>query len=309
MVIKVKKIELKKLILIDGNALVHRAYHALPRFIAPDGRLVNAVYGFISILIKILKDFQPDYILATFDLAGPTFRHQIYKEYKATRVKMPDELYAQIPIIKEALKALNVAIYEKQGFEADDIIGSIVKMFDNSLKVKTFIFTGDLDTLQLVDRDTEVIALKKGISEVIIYDEKTIFERYGLKPKQLIDFKGLCGDPSDNIIGVKGIGEKTAIDLLKKFGNLENIYKNLEYKDIRLSKSIKEKLLKNKNEAFFSRRLATIKTDVDINFKLEDTSCKKLTFNKFLEFLKSLNFQTLIKRIQEFTVQQKGLNL
>lgn len=218
----------KTLILIDGHALVHRAFHALPPLNTGGGELVNAVFGFTSILLKVLKDLAPDYIAATFDLAGPTFRHKEFEDYKATRVKAPDELYAQIARVKDVLGAFNIPVYEKEGFEADDVIGTIARQAKKD-KVKTIIVTGDLDTLQLVDKDTEVFTLKKGVKDTVFYDEAAVRARFeGLGPEQMVDYKGLKGDPSDNIPGVPGVGEKTAIELLKQYGSLDELYKELE---------------------------------------------------------------------------------
>ena len=209
---------IKKFVIIDSNALIHRAYHALPRLSTRKGELVNAVYGFISVLLKVLRELDPDYIAAAFDVAAPTFRHQEYKEYKATRVKAPDELYAQIPLVKEALEAFHIPVYEHEGFEADDIIGTLVEQAPKKQKISSLdmvIVTGDLDALQLVNSRTKVYTLRKGIQDTVLYGEKEVFERYGIKPEQLADLRGLRGDPSDNIIGVPGIGEKTAVKLLQ----------------------------------------------------------------------------------------------
>src|SRR5665647_674488 len=185
--------ETKKLVLIDGNALIHRAYHALPPLMTKKGELVNAVYGFSSVLFKVINDLKPDYILATFDLKGPTFRHKEYKEYKATRVKAPDELYAQIGRVKEVVLAMNIPIYEKEGFEADDVIGTMIKQSEENLEykgVENIIVTGDLDTLQLISSKTKVYALRKGMSDTVLYDEEAVKERYGLGAEQMIDYKG-----------------------------------------------------------------------------------------------------------------------
>src|SRR3989344_834665 len=197
----------EKLVLIDGNALVHRAFHALPP-LSQKGDPTNAVYGFASILLKVIRDLKPDYMIATFDLPAPTFRHSEFADYKAHRPKTPDELVSQFPKVKEVVGAFDIPIYEMAGFEADDIIGTITARITNhESRIKTIIITGDLDTLQLVDENTEVYTLKKGITETMIYDEKAVLERFdGLKPAQLNDFKGLKGDPSDNIPGVPGIG-------------------------------------------------------------------------------------------------------
>src|SRR3989344_1658760 len=246
----------KTLVLIDGHALVHRAYHALPPLNTGSGELVNAVFGFSSILLKMLKDLAPDYIAATFDLPGPTFRHKEFEEYKATRVKAPDELYAQITRVKEVLAAFNIPIFAKEGYEADDILGTILRQLKTNPsaalgvkneKLKTIIVTGDLDTLQLVDKNTSVYTLKKGVKDTIMYDEAAVRERFGgLSPGQMNDYKGLKGDPSDNIPGVPGIGEKTAVELLKEFSSLENLYKRLESKLPKLKTKNKKRKKKNK---------------------------------------------------------------
>lgn len=280
------------LILIDSNALIHRAYHALPPLKTKKGVLVNAVYGFVSVLLKVLRELKPDYLAATFDLAGPTFREIEYKEYKAKRVKPPQEMYDQIPLIKQILQTLNIPIYEKQGFEADDVIGTITSATPN---LETLIVTGDLDTLQLVDKNTKIYTLKKGIKDTIIYDAAAVFERYDLKPEQMIDLKGLKGDPSDNIPGVPGIGEKTAIELLKKFGSLKNLYQQIEKADCH--PKLKAKLLEYKDQAFFSQHLATIKQDVPIDFNLEDCRWGKYDKEKVIKLFKELEFNTLIERL------------
>lgn len=287
---------MKKLILIDGNALVHRAYHALPPLKTKKGQLVNAIYGFVSILFKVIQELKPDYLAATFDLAGPTFRDIEYKEYKAKRVKPPQELYDQIPKIKEIIKALDIPIYEKAGFEADDIIGTIVsKVSKAKPSVANIIVTGDLDALQLVNKQTEVYIPKKGIKDTIIYDRAAIKERYGLKPEQIIDLKGLKGDPSDNIPGVTGIGEKTALELVKKFGSLEKLYQKLESSD--LNPKLRARLLEYKEQAFFSKYLATIKRDVSFDFSLEKCRWGKFNQAKVIKLLEKLEFKTLIKRL------------
>ncbi|PIR73191.1 MAG: DNA polymerase I [Candidatus Moranbacteria bacterium CG10_big_fil_rev_8_21_14_0_10_35_21] len=280
----------KKLVLIDGNALIHRAYHALPPLTTKTGELVNAVYGFSSILLKVLNDLKPDYIAASFDLAGPTFRHKEYKEYKATRVKAPDDLYAQIDRVKEVVRAFNIPIFEKEGFEADDVIGTMAGQAD---KVETIIVTGDLDLLQLVKPKVKIYALRRGMSDIVIYDEKAVEERYGLKPEQMIDYKGLRGDPSDNIPGVKGIGEKTATELLKKYGTIENVYKNLS----EIKGAVKDKLERDKAQAILSKHLSEIVTNVPLTIDLEKAVMKDFDRKKIVELFQELNFFSLIKRI------------
>jgi len=285
---------MKRLILIDGNALIHRAFHALPPLKTKKGKIVNAVYGFSSILFRIIQELEPDYLIATFDLAGPTFRDLEYQGYKAKRVKPPQELYDQIPLIKKLVKALFIPIYEKKGFEADDLIGTIVQKVKDK-KIKVIIVTSDLDVLQLVNKQTEIYTLKKGIKDTVVYDQKAVKERYGLLPRQIIDYKGLKGDPSDNIIGVPGIGEKTAIDLIKKFGNLEKLYQKSSINT--LNPKLQARLLEYQDQAFFSRYLVTIKKDVPIDFNLRKWQLEKKNRTKTIKLLEELEFKSLIKRL------------
>ncbi len=288
----------KKLVLIDGNALIHRAYHALPPLTNKKGELVNAVYGFASTLLSVIEKFQPDYILATFDLKGPTFRHKEYNEYKATRVKAPDELYAQIGRVKEIVRAFNIPIYEKEGFEADDIIGTIVKQSEKSdleFETENIIVTGDLDTLQLVSPKTKVYALRRGISDTVIYDEKGVEEKYGLKPEQIVDFKGLRGDASDNIPGVKGVGEKTASDLLKRYKTIEGVYGHLA----EIKSAVREKLERDRAQAILSKKLATIVSDAPVKLILDEAMTRDFDRKKIIGLFQELNFFSLIKRLPE----------
>lgn len=287
---------MKRLVLIDANALIHRSFHALPPLTTKNGELVNAVYGFAAVLLKVLKELKPDYILTAFDLPKPTFRHLEYEAYKATRPKTPDELVGQFPIVKKVLKTFDIPILEKEGFEADDIIGTVTKKTGKD--IEDVVVTGDLDTLQLVDENTKIYTLKKGITDTIVYDEKAVKERYELEPEQLLDLKGLKGDPSDNIPGVPGVGEKTAIDLLKKFGTIENLYKKLEKGETKdIAESLKKKLLENKEQAFFSKKLATIRYDVPIKFDLD--ACRVETYNpqEVIKLFQELDFKSLINRL------------
>jgi len=294
----------KTLIILDANALIHRSFHALPDLRTPKGELVNAVYGFTSILLKVLREFNPDYIAAAFDVAGPTFRDEEYKEYKAKRIKAPDELYAQIPKIKEVLGAFNISIYEKQGFEADDVIGTIAKLIQRKQaypKVETIIVSGDLDTLQLVDKYTKVYTMRKGLLDTVVYDEEAVKKRFdGLTPSQMIDYKGLRGDPSDNIPGVTGVGEKTAIQLLLKFGSIDNIYKKLKKSGVALEgirPKIQEKLVQYKDQALFSRELATIRKDTPIDFNLEDLAWRNFDKSGIERVFSELGFRSLLNRL------------
>lgn len=284
-----------KFIIIDGNAILHRAWHALPPLTAKDGKLVNAVYGFAMIFIKVLKELKPAYIAVTFDKKAPTFRHEEFKEYKANRVKQPDELYDQIPRVKELVEAFGAPIYEKDGFEADDVIATLV----NQSSHENIIVTGDLDTLQLVDKMTKIYTSKKGITDMVIYDENMVKERYGLPPSQMIDFKALRGDPSDNIPGVKGIGEKTASELLQKFGSLEKIYEALtttESKDI--SPKIKEALITHQAEAKQAKRLVTLIKDVPLKFNQEEAAWQGINLPETIKLFQELGFKSLLNKIE-----------
>ena len=297
-----------KFVIIDGNALLHRAFHAVPPLTTKDGRLVNAVYGFVTILMRVMKDIKPRYIAATFDLKAPTFRHEEYEEYKATRVKQPDELYDQLEPIKEIVKAFNIPIYEVKGFEADDIIGTVSKKLDSNKEIDTFIVTGDLDTLQLVDDNTFVYTLKRSIADTIIYDESAVKERYqGLLPDQLIDYKALRGDPSDNIPGVKGIGDKTAIELLQIFGSLDGIYKNYQ-KSNKITPRIKELLKNYKQDAYMSKRLATIVTNVPLEFDLTDNEFTGVNREKVIKIFQDLEFKSLLGKVPDLEEKLKVNN-
>ena len=295
---------MKKLVLIDANALVHRAFHALPPTLnSPQGVPTNAVFGFTSVLIKMIKDLKPDYIAAAFDLAGPTFRHEEFAEYKSHRIKAPDELYLQVPYIKEILTKFGIPIFEKAGFEADDLIGALAEQSKVTDDLQVVIMTGDLDTLQLVEGNKVVVfTLRKGVTDTFTYNEKEVKVRYNLKPSQLTDFKGLKGDPSDNIPGVPGIGDKTASALIGEFGSIENLYTALEKgkKSKLLTPKLLERLVENKDQAFFSKRLATIIRDVEIDFDLAKTEWYAHLDRPALEkVLKDLALYSLVKRINE----------
>ncbi|MDD5527937.1 MAG: DNA polymerase I [Patescibacteria group bacterium] len=290
----------KKLIIIDGNALIHRSFHALPPTLrTKDGELVNAVYGFSAVLLKAWRELKPDYIALTLDMKGPTFRHKKYKEYKATRVKAPQDLYDQIPRVKEVATAFNIPIFELSGFEADDLIGTIDKKVDGG--VEKIIVTGDMDTLQLVDEDTKVFTMGHGLSESVIYDEARVKDRYGLDPDQMIDYKSLRGDPSDNIPGVKGIGEKTATELLQNFKTLEGVYDQLKIKNekLKIKPRIIELLKEHEKEAYLSRELATIKTDVPLDFDLEKCRAYDFDREKVAGVFSELGFKSLLPRVQD----------
>ncbi len=297
----------KRLILIDGHALVHRAYHALPPLTTKKGELVNAVYGFLLVLFKAIKDLKPDFIISTFDVSGPTFRHKKFEKYKAKRVKAPDELYNQVPRVKEVLQGFNIPFFEKAGYEADDLIATIATKVPKKQilpKIETIIVTGDSDTLQLVNKNTKVFALRRGVKDTVLYNEEEVSKKYGgLRPEQLPDFKGLVGDASDNIPGVIGIGEKTAAELIKKFGSLENLYKEIEEKTEK-SKEIKESLRKKlsdyKEQAIFSRELNLLDKNVDIDIDLKEAVWGNFNIEKVINILKDFEFYSLISRLSEF---------
>ncbi len=286
----------KKLILIDGNALIHRAFHALPPLTTKKGELVNAVYGFSSTLLSVVEQFQPDYVAASFDLAGPTFRHEEFADYKAHRQKAPDELYAQIPLVKKVVETFNIPIYEKAGFEADDVIGTLANQAQQQKEnIETIIVTGDMDALQLVNEKTKVFTMRRGLSDSVLFDEKAVWEKYSFSPDQLRDFKGLRGDPSDNIPGVKGVGEKTATGLLKEFGTLEKVYENLD----QVKGSVHDKLQEDKAQAILSKKLATIDCQVDVKLDLPSAILHEFDRDKITALFRELNFFSLIKRLPE----------
>src|SRR5579864_3800850 len=264
------------LVLIDGHAIIHRAFHAVPEdLVTSKGEAVNATFGFTSILIKALTDIKPDYIAVTFDRPTPTFRHQQFVEYKAHRPALPDIMRPQFARIREVVEAFGIPIYEKDGFEADDVLGTL-SVQATQQGVDTLILTGDMDTLQLVNEHVGVLVAKRGISETIEYNEAAVINRYGLPPDKLPDFKGLVGDKSDNIPGVPGIGEKTASKLIAEYGSLENVLANLDE-----LKPKEQKLLRDHTEqAKESKFLATIVLDAPVQLNLEACRIERLNRDK-----------------------------
>jgi DNA polymerase-1 len=297
-------------VIIDSNSIIHRAFHALPPFKNKEGELVNAVYGFLLVLFKLLKELKPKYFVACFDLPEPTFRKKAFAEYKATRKKAPDELYAQIPMVKNVLKVFNVPVFEKSGYEGDDLIGTLANSLTKGKedKVKNIIVSGDLDNLQLINENTFVYFLNKGVKNGLIYDAKMISDKYeGLTPLQLIEYKGLRGDISDNIPGVKGIGEKTALKLIKDFVSIKNLYDNLEKSD--LPKGVKEKLILGKEKAFLSRELSEIKRDVPLEVNMKNCEWGGYNEKEIVSMLKEFGFNSLIKNISTEEEKSVGQNL
>ncbi|MFC1600399.1 5'-3' exonuclease H3TH domain-containing protein [Patescibacteria group bacterium] len=286
---------LKKLIIVDANSLIHRAFHALPPFKTKKGELVNAVYGFYSILINILTRIKPDYLAVCFDVKKKTFRHEVYKEYKAKRVKAPDELYAQFDRIKELLNILEFPIFQKEGFEADDVIATVADKVETDPNIHVYVVTSDKDALQLVNDQTFVVSPAKGGTDNKIYNPETVVERFGLTSDQIIDFKAIMGDNSDNIPGVVGIGEKGATNLLQKYKTLDGIYENLD----EITGATHKKLSEQKEGAYFSQKLVTLVHDVPIDFDLEKTKYNPEDFGKALPLFEELEFRSLIGRLQK----------
>lgn len=283
----------EKLVIIDGNSLLNRAFYALPPMTNSKGQPTGAIYGFTTMLFKIFDEIKPNYIGTAFDRKAPTFRHIEYKDYKAGRKKMPDELGAQFEPVKELLKAFNIGIYEIDGYEADDIIGTIAKRYE-SPELEVVIFTGDRDALQLVSPYTKVMITKKGITETEAYDLNYLKEKYNLNPKGIIDLKGLMGDSSDNIPGVPGVGEKTALKLLSQFGTLENVFENI---DSIGRKKLNENLRENKETAYFSKKLATINVNVPIETDLSNMRIKDYDDVKIRNLFEDYEFKSLINKI------------
>ncbi|MFW5988238.1 MAG: DNA polymerase I [bacterium] len=285
----------EKIFLLDGHSLTHRAFYALPLLQNSEGEYTNAVFGFSRMLFKLIEDEKPDYIMVAFDLKGPTFRHQEYEQYKANRKKMPDELSPQIPLIKELLKGLNIPIISKEGFEADDVIGTLAKKAEKEgLAVK--IVTGDRDSLQLVSENIKILYTRKGITDIVRYDLDKVKEKYQLDPEQLVDMKGLMGDSSDNIPGVPGIGEKTAISLLKEFSSLENVLDNIDKVS---GKKRKENLKKYAAQARMSKVLGKIITDVPLEVDFSRAKLSDADHEELIPLLERLEFSGLIDKYKE----------
>lgn len=295
----------KTLVLFDAHAILHRAYHALPDFTSTTGEPTGALYGLTTMLIRIISELKPDYMAACYDLAEPTFRKQVYDNYKAGRAKTDDALVAQMDRSREVFTAFNIPIYDKPGFEADDIIGTIVAETKNLSDLRVIIASGDMDTLQLVSDDKVLVfTLKKGINDTILYNETLVKERFGFGPTLLPDYKGLRGDPSDNIIGIVGIGEKTATTLISTFGSIENIYKTLKkgeesFLKVGLKQRVLELLKNSEEEALFSKALATIRLDAPIDFSLPNKEWSD-TFDlaKVEQFFQQLDFKSLLSRVK-----------
>jgi len=287
---------MKKFILIDGNSIFHRAFYAIPPLTDSEGNPTNAVYGFLSMLFNLIEVQKPDYLGIAFDRKEKTFRHEEYKDYKATRTKGPDELYAQMPLVKELLQLLNIAAFEKAGYEADDLLGTLSSQADKIGGLHTLIVTGDRDALQLITETTHVVMPVKGLSTTEVFGPNEVERKYGLSPAQIPDLKGLQGDSSDNIKGVKGIGAKTALDLLQRFGSIEDLYKNIGA----LHGAVRKKLEDGYEDAFFSKRLATIKIDVPEKLDLDSCGLGGHKVADIKEKFFNLGFKSLIPKFEKF---------
>jgi DNA polymerase-1 len=289
---------MQRFVLIDGNAILHRAFHALPPLTSKDGQVVNAVYGFFSMLIKIIGDLKPQYLAVCFDKEKPTFRQQLYVGYQAQRPKMADDLVPQIGIVHEVLQKMGVDIFEVDGYEADDLIGTLANQVQSSKfkvqSLETIIVSGDRDMLQLVNSHVKVLAPIKGITEMILFDEKLVEEKYGIKSSQFIDYKALVGDSSDNYPGVAGIGPKTAVGLIKEYGSFDEMYKNINS----LPPKIAKKLATDAEQAALAKKLATIVTDAPIALKLDECLCAKFDMEGLKKEFEELGFKSLLKRLE-----------
>lgn len=288
---------MKKLLILDSNSILNRAFYGVRYLSAKDGTPTNAIYGFLNILLKLIKEQEPDYICAAFDVKAPTFRHKQYEGYKAQRKPMPEGLAAQMPLAKDVLRAMGVTILEKEGYEADDIIGTVARLCEES-EISCFIATGDKDDLQLASDKTKVIltVTKSGYNETIIYDDKAVKEKYHVTPTEFIDVKALMGDPSDNIPGVKGVGEKTAMSLIEKHHSIEYIYENID--DIGLKGAMLQKMKDGRKMAFMSKELATINRNTPIEFNAEECVFDGFENNgELYEILKRLELNSIIKKL------------
>lgn len=290
------------LILIDGNALMHRSFHGMPPLKTKDNILVNAVYGFTTSILSAIKYFNPRYLAVTFDVSKKTFRNKIFNGYKANRAKTDDLLIKQFPLAYEVCKAMNFPILSLKNYEADDVIGTICKKVKD--KVSTIIVTGDMDTLQLIDENVQVYSLARGIKKAQLFDIEKVYEKYNFYPDQIIDYKALRGDPTDNIPGVPKIGQVTAKKLINQFHDLDNIYNNID----RINAKINQNLTNNKKIAYLSKELATINTSAPIDFNIKDAEISDYDQNKAIALFKKLEFKSLINKMPhkiEKKTQQK----
>lgn len=328
---------MNRFILIDGNAILHRAFHAFPPLNSSKGELVNAVYGFFSMFLKILSDMQPHFVAVCFDRPKPTFRQQLFVGYQAQRPKMADELGSQLVLVHEMLEKIKVAIFELDGYEADDLIGTLARQAtqktENRIQktdgrktdktekqsvhsvlsasrsqssvlssLEVIIVSGDRDLLQLVNSHVRMLAPVTGITNMILYDGQRVEEKFGIKPSQIIDYKALVGDASDNYPGVSGIGPKTASSLIKEYGTFENLYQNLD----KLPPKIAEKLATDAEQASLAKKLATIVTNAPIQFSIDSCDAKKMNMKELKNQFAEYGFNSLVKRLSNETNGTQG---
>ena len=294
---------MKNILLVDGNSIMNRAFYALMNagmFRAQDGTYTNAIYGFLNIYFKAIEEYSPEYIAVAFDKGKKTLRHKSYTEYKAGRSKMPDELREQMPIIKEILEEMNVPVYEMDDYEADDILGTLAKNLTKNKEIFTYILTGDRDYFQLVDENINIIYPKnsKGEATQELWNIEKIRENYGnLNPSDLIEVKALMGDTSDNIPGVRGIGEKTAVKLINEYKNIDNLYKKINENEDNLTPKQRQNIIEDKENAFMSRELGKIITNIDFKYELEDL--KKEGWNpRVTDIFLKLNLKTFLDKFK-----------
>lgn len=302
---------LKRLIIIDSNALLHRSFHALPPLKNKHGQETGAIYGYLLTMFKAISDLKPDYVVACFDTKAPTFRHDMFSDYKAQRPVTPSGIISQIPITKEVLKAFEIPVFAKEGVEADDLIATICEKVGKDMEV--FIVSGDMDNTQLVSENIKVYTLGKGIKDTVIYDVSKVIERFGVTPEQMVDFKALTGDVSDNIPGVKGIGKKTAAEIIQRYNSIENLYNELSTDTAVLKTKVKEMLRENKESALMSRQLAQMKKDVDLSgdfsaqggptsgWKIEDCEFGNFNQKAVVDIFNSLEFYSLVDRLSSLS--------
>jgi len=284
---------MKRLLIIDGNAIVHRAFHALPPLTTPDGILVNAVYGFFSMLLKVLEEVKPQFLVVCFDRPAPTFRKQLYAGYQAHRPQTADDLSGQITMLHDALRKSHVVMFGVDGYEADDLIGTLALQAVKHADIEVRIITGDRDLLQLVNGRVRILMPVLGITKMVEYDSEGVKEKFGILPSQIIDYKALVGDQSDGYPGVTGIGPKTASELLQKYTTFENLYTHIS--DI--SPKIAEKLAKDAEQAALARKLATIVTDAPITLNLQQCDLSHITKEDLRTVFQTLGFQSILKRL------------
>ncbi len=284
---------MKKLIIIDGNAILHRAYHAYPPLTNNKGMVINAVYGFFSMLFSIITDQKPEYLAVCFDRPEPTFRQSLFAGYQQGRPSLPDDFVPQILLVHELLEKMKVAVFELDGYEADDLIGTLAKRSVKTKNLEAVIVTGDRDMLQLVNGKVKVMMPLLGITKTVTFDEKAVEEKYGVTPKQFIDYKALIGDASDGYPGVTGIGPKGAANLLKEYGTFENLYQNIP----NLPEKIGLKLATDAEQAALAKKLATIDTDVPTSFDIKKCLCSDFDISKLREAFLDQGFNTLTKRL------------